>query len=88
MEHNAVIPKRPTGPVGHLLSGKSIFDPQPVMRKRLFVKDMSELVAEVTPIVVGNFEQAVFDTKSVQMIYPQGIAGKFRSPTLKIFPIE
>ena len=49
---------------------------------------MPKLVAEVTPIVVRDFEQAVLDTKGVQMIYPQREAGKFWGPALKIFTIK
>ena len=39
-----------------------------VVRKWLLIKDVPKFVAEMTPIIVGNFEQPVLHAKGVQIV--------------------
>ena len=88
MKHYPVVLKSPSRSPGDLFSNNSILYPQPVMRKWLFVKDMTEFPIKTLPLIVTYNHISIFNTESVIIILIQRVPGKLYIPVLQIVPIE
>ena len=58
------------------------------MRKTLVIEDVPELAIEVWPVVIGNFEQPIFGTKGIAIIYAEFMPGELWNPIVKILTIK
>jgi hypothetical protein len=65
MEHYTTIAVAPAGTTGQLLANETVFKTKPVMREFVLVKKVAEFSVELVILIVGDFENTVFDTESV-----------------------
>jgi hypothetical protein len=88
VEHGAAVAECPAFAAGGLLADETIFNPQPVVRERLLVKQVAELIAKVLIFVVAHLEQAVFDPEGIAKVVPQLVIANLRRPALEILAVE
>jgi hypothetical protein len=60
------------------------------MRKRLFVKEVSETFVElrITLWLVTHFEQTLFDAEGIAIVFPELVVANFGSPAGQVFAVE
>src|SRR6185369_13665449 len=88
MQHHAAIARRPTFAASTLLAGKAIFDPQPIVRKLIFVEDVTVLAIELLVLVIRHLHDAVFDVKRFAKIIAQLVTLDFWRPATEVFAIK
>ena len=80
MKHDSTVSKCPVLPTGCLFSQKAILDPQEIMRKRCFVKDMPVSFIEVLILVIGYMNNPILDRESIIVVNPSIVSADLDSP--------
>ena len=88
MDHHAAVAEGPARPALALFTDESILDVQFVVGKLRLVEEMPELAVELGVLVVGDFQDSVFDTKCVAEILAGRVALDFGFPAVQVFAIE
>ena len=87
-DHQATVAKGPTWPTIALLPDKPILDSQHVVRKSLFVEQVTEAATEFVVLVVNDLEQPVLDAKRVAKVVTQLVAGDLGRPAREVAAVE
>ena len=88
VQHHAAVADRPTGTAGALFIDESILDPQTIMRKRFFVKQMSELTVVFLVLVVPDFDQTILDAEGIPEVFSEFVLGDLGGPTGEVLAVE
>lgn len=88
VEHDPAVAKRPILAIGCLLAHETVLDPQPIMRKRLFVKQVAIVLVKAFVAAVIYFYHAVFHSKGILVIVIEVETCNLDVPTVKVFAIE
>ena len=88
MNHHATIQSRIVGSALYLLAEDAVFHRQSIVRELLLVKEMGEAVAEVSVLVIRDFDDAVFDAKGLAVVISQFVASDLDHPAVQVLAIE
>src|SRR6056297_2778491 len=88
MDHQSTVADCPSGTTIALLTNKSIFDAQAVMRKAVFVEQMTKSFVEFVVAVVANLQQAVLDPERSCRIFAHIFKADLWCPTIEILTVE
>ena len=88
VKHRAAVAESPIRSSRRLLSYESVFHAQPVMRERLFVEEMPELLVKGAVLVVPYLNHSVVDAERVAEVFADLMMLDLDDPVVEILAIE
>src|SRR4030095_501026 len=88
VEHRTAVANGPLRSSGCLVSNESVFHAQAIMRERLFVKQMTELIVKRLVLVVPHLDQSVIDAEGVAKVLTRLMPLDLDDPVVEILAIK
>lgn len=88
MKHNSAVSKCPIGPTRELVTNKTIFQSEDVMRELLLKEYVSEFAVKMIILVINDLQYPVLYAESVPEIIIEFVPGYLDAPTLQVSAVE
>ena len=88
VEHQAVVAIGPGRRARDLFADEAVLCGEQVIRERVPVKHVAELVVEGRPLVVAHLEESVFDAEGIVKVLTELMLGELDGPVREIAAIE
>jgi len=90
MNHDAAVASRPAWTAWTLFANEAVFDPQAIVGKCIFEKQMAKSLIEffIAAAVVANLQNPIFDAIGVAEVFTDFAVTNLRSPAGQGFAIK